>query len=331
MSNLGYMIRRLGGELGLSNVSSNPEQRARLLDIINQAAKDIYDSYDLPGCDREITVSVVADTEVALPCFIGTPVAMRANNYNYPVASPYLPTVIGITSLRPRYNQLVWANKWNKWRYKGVSPVQININGATSLVFSSVVGDTATVTVTGETVTAHNISETFSMSDGTYTTANAFTNIKSIVKSAVNSANITVCDISGNVLAVVLNDQLESSYQIYDISEYPNLTVDGVDRKIDVLYKEQLARLENDSDTFPVPGYYDVIIQKAFQLTLEWNKDQESIAHVTNLDSRIDQKVTKIVRNIEKGQEGVMNFEKHAFVSARDYYLSWDGSHTRIP
>ena len=77
---LAYIIRRVAAEAGYSNLVNNAAQRAVVVDVINEAADEIYDTCDLPGSLKEVTLSVPANFIIALPPFVGKPRAARETN-----------------------------------------------------------------------------------------------------------------------------------------------------------------------------------------------------------------------------------------------------------
>ena len=111
---LKYLINTLARELGGQNVN----QRAVLLARINQAAKELYESQDLPGSLREATFEVTSDGIMALPYYVGPVRAVRHNTEKYKVE---------LADMAPRYCYQAWKEDWNKWRVMNSSPIQRSI------------------------------------------------------------------------------------------------------------------------------------------------------------------------------------------------------------
>ena len=292
---------------------SDTAQRAMILDIINEAAQEIYESKDLPGCLRECYVLSNSDQELALPSFIGELRAVRRAIWN---------GAWNITDMRPRYHARDWVNTWKNWRDKGVSAIQTELTNAAPLTVTIPTADsTVVVTVTGETVDSNRAVDTIIMSSASVTGTKSFTSIKSITKNKVTDYNLTISDADGTELATLYADQKETRYKIVDISQYPDIQT-CPDNVMEVLYKERLNRLENDADEFPVNGFDDVIIIKALQLLLEGQEGKEDRALLAHqkAEMRLNKKIEDKTGTLQKK----LGFkEQKKFGIFRRRYYGW--------
>lgn len=245
-------------------------QRGVISALINSAAKEIYEFTDLPGCYRELTLSVSADAVMALPYYVGQLRAMRSH-YTY--------AKVELREMAPRYSYQPYKEFWTNWRVLTKSPIQQSIfNAAVPLIFTKFNPEVAAVTlhIEGRTLYASRVTEdvVFEPGEVEVNAVNNYIEIYSITKDAVNAQDITLTS-DDVVLAIIPNDTLSSLYTIVDVSKLPNLGDTGVanTRYVDVLYKQPLNTLLNDGDTFPCDGYDDCIAYKALEFEASERED----------------------------------------------------------
>ncbi len=283
---LKYIINTLAREIGAHPTN----QRAMLLGRINAAAKELYESTDLPGSLREGTFEITSDAVIALPYYVGPLRAMRHSNIKYRVE---------LNDMSPKYNYQAWTKDWNNWRVLPTSPIQRSIVNASLPIFVSIASvDTLNVNITfvGSTVSAQRVRETVTMLAGEteQTLTTAFTNIISISKDITNNQDITVtgADADGNeiTLAVIPNDRLESSYTIVDVSKYPGLNATCMD----VLFKFPLFEMLDDGDTFPCEGFDDAIVYKCLHIWYanQANGGEKSMGYYNKVNQIIFERTT---------------------------------------
>lgn len=267
---LGYIFTKVAATAGVQP-DSNPEQKARLLDIINQAATEVYETKDLPISLKELYLRANSNKELALPSFIGELRAIR---------STLRDDAWELHDIRPRYQAQDWNNEWKNWRIKGYSPYQTEItNSAPGVITYPEIDTELKVSIVGETANSNRAIDVITMDATSKNWIKTFTEFTAIRKNKITDFNVTLTDADGNELAVIFADQLESRYIIVDISKYPNLKrcSDG-NYIMEVLYKPRLPRLEKDEDSFPVDGFDDVIVLKTKQLIAEDLPGQEQRA-----------------------------------------------------
>lgn len=292
---LSYILRRVSAEAGISNPTLNTEQKAALLDIINQAAEEVYENKDLPVSLLETYLKADSNKELALPSYIGELRAVRSTLWN---------DSWKLQDIRPRYQSRDWEDMWNSWRLKYYSPVQLEITNSAPVTIIYPVIDTAlNITIIGETTQSNRTIETKSITATSLVSTNSFLSFTRIAKSKVTDYNVTIKNADAVELAVIYADQLESRYAIVDVSQYPDLTCcsDGT-YIVEVLYKPRLARLEKDEDSFPVDGMDNLIIAKSKQILAENEEGAETRALM------VDQKIKDTIKR--KTEHKLGTFQK---------------------
>ena len=292
---LRYIFRRVASEMGMPSPELNPEQKARLLDIINQAAEEVYEHKDLPISLKEIYLKATNNKELALPAFIGELRAVRSTQWNDSWT---------LQDLRPRYHARDWPNSWKNWRIKEYSPIKVElVNVTPGTIEYPTIDNKLAITLVGETDNSNRAVETVYIDNHVKQWTNSFLSFKRISKNKITPYDVILKDNEGNEIATIYADMLESRYVIVDISQYPSLSCcsDGT-FPMEVLYKPRLNRLENDEDSFPVDGFDDVIVIKSIQLLTEGQegKEQRAILMQAKSDKIIRQKVENKISTIQK-------------------------------
>lgn len=272
---LSYILRRVEAEQGFSAPDLNPEAREYLLDIINEAARQIYTKTDLPISLEECYMRTTSNAELALPPFVGELRAIRSCEWNDNWT---------IHDLRPRYNSAEWPNIWKTWREKKPSPLKIDSDNLANLTIQiPEADDSVIISIVGESLDSNNVRESITLDATVKTGTKNYTSIKAIRKNKVTDYNITILDGDDEEISVIYADQLEARYKIVDVSEYPNLQTcsDGT-FAMEILYKPRLPRLVDDQDSFPVDGWDDVIVAKTIELLEAGKEGHENRAMLVN-------------------------------------------------
>jgi hypothetical protein len=261
---LQYILKRVASIAGMS--TDNADQKAFMLDIINEAAQEIYSHKDLPVVLKEVYCKLTNGTKIALPPFVGEIRAMRSQRWN---------DKWSLLDMRPRYSAVDWTTKFDKVRIIGEAAIVNEITNASVLTVTVETADPELIiTVVGETTTSNRSVDAITMDAVSKLGVKSFTDIRSIKKNKVTDDNVIITDADGNEIALIYADQLESRYMIVDVSDYPTL-IDCAGQGIfvmEVLYKPRLPRMELDADEFPVMGYDDDIVLKSKAILTE---DQE--------------------------------------------------------
>lgn len=292
---LAYILRRVQSAAGISSPDLNAEQNSLLLDIINEAADEIYTELDLPLVLREVTVQVDNEYRICLPAFVGKIRAIRDTRFN---------GLWSLRDVRPRYTQVDWPEKWDKFRYIGESAVvREPANATPGTLEIHAVDAEAIVSLVGQTEYSNREVNSVTMDAVEKSWTTSYLEINAIRKNKITNHNIEVYDSDGNEIALLYADQLESLYQVVDVSQYPNISdcSDGT-FFMEVLYKPRLPRMENDNDAFPVSGYDDAIVLKAKQLIAEDEKggEQRALLMHEKTKKKLKDKVYDVNQTVDK-------------------------------
>ena len=112
-----YILDRFGKKIGMS--PSDTSQRALLLDYLNEAAQELYEQSDMPGCLEEAEFYVQGDKTVALPANVYAIRGIReksGNNAEWETEA-----------LTAHYRENNWASDNNKFRVIGYSPLKVSL------------------------------------------------------------------------------------------------------------------------------------------------------------------------------------------------------------
>jgi hypothetical protein len=282
---LKYILDRVRSSAGFTNTELAAEQRALLLDFINEACDELYNQTDLPFQLQECNIQINIDEKtIALPAFVGELRAVR-DKREYEPNSRW-----SLVDTRPRYVRKDWENKWNKFRILGEAATVRDLENASPLTYTTTTIDTnLIITVVGETEDSNNAFEDITMNALVKNGTKNFTSIKSIRKNKPSADNVVITDVADNEMALLYADRVESVYKIIDVSEYPDLNCCGDGFVMEILYKPSLNRLYFDHDEFPVPGYDDILVLSTKQLLAEESPGNEQRALL--MDRKVDRKI----------------------------------------
>ncbi len=317
---LKYILDKVAGQFGID--TTNTTERAKLVDLVNEAARDLYTNPDaqLPIALQEVYVRVEANKEMALPPFVGELRAIREGCLDYCTEKWELHTML------PKYHKTEWKNQWKNWRDKGYCAIAYeSLDGAPGEISIPTADPTLTVTIQGETEDSNKAIDIITMDAVSKTWTKTWTHIKQIEKNKVTSENITITDVQGNELAIIYADQLKSRYKLVDVSQYPThlgcCTCDDGSNVFEVLYKPTLNIMQEDSDFFPVDGFDDVLVVKVKQLLTEMEPGKESRAILMH------QKAKTLIRQLGTDKTGnlqkVMKFKANP-IYGRMHGQDWD-------
>ena len=254
-----------GAKMGMSPSATNSRQV--LLRFLNEAAEELYDSFDPPGSLDENTFKVNGDQTIALPYFVGEPRAARESD-----------SFIAwhINKMRPRYNQFNWSDAWRNFRLKNTQCLCTTVTNQSVgvITVTAVENPPIVVTVLGTTDTAASISEDITMDALSKNTTNQYLDYSAFRKDRVNTCNVTLSDVDGKLLSVIPNNQIEALFQIFDVSSFPWLaqSTSTRDHYLEILYKKALPYFEDDAQEFPAPKYDIILVNKILQL---WSEEQD--------------------------------------------------------
>ena len=249
------IITELSEETGKDIVSG----RDWLVRLANAGAKELYDSDDILGCEREKTFNVgSSDQQLTLPWYVQDIIAAR----NYDTREH-----ITLNDMRPRYASSSWTKPFLRypyytWRKKGEIALTKNLSqeAALTVTLPLAADEAFEVIIVGSNASKSKFSETlvFSVGDLTKTTTNFFGDVTAIRKNKTISANLTITDASGNTVSFVANCELAARHLIVQILERGEQM--GQDVLVDVLYKQRFIPMHEDYDTFVAGDTYDKAI-----------------------------------------------------------------------
>jgi hypothetical protein len=293
---VGYILTNAGKKMGLDPSVEN--ERATLLQYLNEAAPELYTQSDLVGSLMEQVFKVNGDQTLSLPAYVGE---LRAVREYYSMQTWH------INQMRPRYNQFNWQDTWRNFRLLGKRALMATVTNLSKGVISVVEVETPpiVITLTGPIAGASCISESVTMDSVSKNTVNSFTDYVAVKKDRVNSFDVTLTDVDGKVLTVIPNNELEAKYQCVDISLCPWLpaSVSTVDNYVEILYKKALNLLTLDSDEFPCLGYDNVLVNKIMQL---WAEEQGKADVATMYDTKASRTAARIYADANKSTEDVI-------------------------
>ena len=335
-----YILDRFGKKIGMS--PSDTSQRALLLDYLNEAAQELYEQSDMPGCLEEAEFYVQGNKTVAMPSDV---YAIRGIREKAGINNEW-----ETEALTARYRENSWETNHNKFRIKGYSPLKISLPtsiteaaNSTNKLIVKTFGITTTsddfevvvktpyseaflVSVTGLSA----VTSAISSATNTLAPANnvAITDIISFSRTlepTATSGLVQLLDYADNtiVYAEILSNSMESRYLIIDVSEFPFSSTAGQDdsHPLQVLYKKTLPRLQNDTDEFPAIGYDNILVSKCMELFLEeQGKVEEAILH----DRKATRSLSRRQADLERSQEQKVVFKRHNHDK-----LSWLATHNR--
>lgn len=238
----------LASDFGFS--ITQPEEKAYVDKLINDALDDLYRNNELYLSEREQIFNIGTDLQViTLPSEVDKVLAVRRYETRLRIAQD---------DMRPRYRSMSWVEPYLnypylRWRFKNRSCLKkeiLNIAPFTYTISDAVAGGFS-LTITGKTTTANKITETitFSATDITKTGTISFTEYHSIIKSKVITQDIVITDADGNEVSVIPNNVLRNSYPYYQILDrYESSSAEFP--LVEVLYKLKQEKLVNDTDSF---------------------------------------------------------------------------------
>ena len=217
-----------------------------------------------------------------------------------------------LNQMRPRYNQFNWKDMWRNIRLIGKRALAATVTNASVGVLSVAKVDETpvVVTVSGPTEFSSLVHESITMDTTTKQTTNAFVDYVAIKKDRVSSVDVTLSDVDGKVLATIPNNELQSLYQVVDVSSCPWLpsNTSKMDNYLELLYKKRLPYLSDDADEFPAFDYDNVLVNKMMQL---WAEEQEKLQIAQAYDAKATRSAARIHDDQNKATEDEVALVAH--------------------
>jgi hypothetical protein len=283
------IIKKVAPETGF--IVTNTDDRAYLVNQINSAWKELYESRDLVHCEREQLFSIDSDLQqVSLPSYVGH--IRGAREYTTQRKVP-------VTDMRPRYKSDGWTQGplpyW--WRDKGVSPLSREISNEAPVTLSIPQAETAefSVVIVGKNSNSSRVKETvtFAIGDTEKLSVNSYNEINHFGNVAAHTYDVTMTDADDNELSVLPNVALAAMYRIVNIlPEYA--TNSDNPWVVEVLYKHALVFLWDNYDALTCPDYDDAVAWHTIgNMKAKTKPDEAQLAFV---------KVNKILADMDKNE-----------------------------
>jgi hypothetical protein len=273
-----------------------------MLDYLNEGAQELYEESDMVGSLVEDSFYVQGNKTIALPSNVSSVRAIREKESQYPW---------NLSNLVERYARNNIEQDDRTWRIKGYEPFKVTPTSFASMKATATQSMTdISLTVVGTRSDASRFVETVDMDATSNTFSTTFTAIESIIKSDVCTYDISIKQSDDTVVAVIPNNEKESSYLIVDVSEYPWESDAAQDdtHTLEVLYKKKLPYLSKDSDEFPADGYDNILVNKVMQLFME---EQGKIEEAMLYDKKASRSMGRRNADLERGQLQKVKFDKH--------------------
>lgn len=303
------ILNDISTELGISPPNDN--EREWLINKVNDAAKELYESQDINGCLREQTFAIDNDSSqssmVSLPHYIDQ---LRGIRWTQIVGGK-----VPLNDMTPRYHAgKGWGENSFALPYRIVRdavPLAADIVNAGRLTFTlaKIEAVDITIVVVGETELSDNTQEIVVIEAGCFSvsTEGNFLSIKNIEKAALNNYNIVVTDIQGNELAIIPNSELSPSYKWLELLDsnagfYQAAPI--LNNSIDILYKTKFVPFRNLYDEFVCGSKCDRAIFYQFVSFVEAQKTGNEVRALGFVE-----KAKGILDNLNTDKETGVNME----------------------
>lgn len=289
------LTQRLGRETGLQPAIA--VQKTVLVELINDAAQELYEQTDLPNSLMEQTVQASSESnsqQVTLPGHIYEVRGIR----DYTRA-------MTIHDMRPRYHNYPWpTGDMYTFRLIGESPIGTSLDNETVLTMDPV-ADEVTVTLSGSTTEAAQISGQFDKNgSGTAETIN-WTALQSITKDIYTTQDIILRNADDVEVSRILNYLMAARYLQIELLERPQTSLSPAilqpGRVLDILYKPHFRPLRLDTDTFQVQGFDIPLIYKAVEIYrirgIDENQTENKVLAAKAHAARSDERFSEVLRS----------------------------------
>lgn len=306
------LINRLGRELGLK--PNNEAQKDVLVNLLNDAAYEIYMQTDLPRTLMEQKFAIDSTDplrHVTLPGYVNDVRAVRRG---------WMP--VTMHDMRPKYH----TNPWPKdalytFRMIGERATCRSIDNAVGLYMAPITGGPAglEVSIVGRTADAEELHASFDVNGEGSAVGVLWEDIFAINKNLTTPVDVIL--LSGTAEG----DEMARIYNYADMSLYIELEIGetlptccaqpapaGQCTCIEILYKPMFRPLLEDTSVFQVSGYDNVLIYKAVEiyklrgLGSQATADQISAAKVHAV--RADDVFKNTIQSRIQSEQLVINF-----------------------
>lgn len=241
------VLTRVSADTGYHAV----QKRTALLNLLNNAAKEMYDSLECNDIYREVTCVVPRDKLVSLPSIIGPIRGVREHTCDFPFPMQSISA--------PRYVDERWNYKVRNWRILKSSPVHTFLSEIGPIIAETLdVNAGLSLLISGRTPNSERYEESITIDATPKNTLTAFSDINNISCTQERTYNITIKDSNQIEIAVLYNTENETRYLIVDVSQvFWSKDTANDETLVDICYKNPLWRFTKDSDVFPAGSQYD--------------------------------------------------------------------------
>ena len=235
--------------------------RSWLTRQINNAAREIYSTEDLFGCEREqIILAAAGEQQITLPWYVESILGLR----NYDTRKS-----VELVDMRPRYSRDGWKRAAQnsptlQYRLKGEVALSKELSDEAGLVISlpdGVSNDKLfSVTIVGSNSQASRVTESliFKVGDTSKATSNFFSDVTAILKSSETSYDLTVVDVGDSVVAFIPCHLRSVTYKLLQVLD--RTEQQSQDVLLELLFKHKFEPFVNDTDCFVAGSMYDKAI-----------------------------------------------------------------------
>ncbi len=298
---LSEIISELAADFGIKIADAS--QRSYLVDKVNKAAQEIWNSNRIRGSEMEQVFEIDINTQqISVPQYAAQVLNVRQH---------YLCGPIQLVSMTPRYVQQEWAPPFFQWRIvKFNSPIARTSDQVGPLTFTLAEpsAEAFTITVSGRTNTAQNKTETLVVAVGDTSvtgTESFFTeDLVYIKKSRLTSQDVTITDLDGTTISTIYNNQLKAEYVIINVIDWRLLQ--STNNYVEVLFKPRFVPFNNDTDVFQAGEIYDrAVYYKTLQYLYEKQDGKEDKAlqayqacelYLTNVSNQLGSSEVKMLK-----------------------------------
>lgn len=250
--------------------------RDAILTSIDSAAREVWNTFDIPNSLSEESFEVTQQGEISLPYYIQHVRAVKVSCYQ----------PIELNDIRPAYIEDYCNSPWT-WRITGRKALMTDITNASILCFKRDESDKTEVTLSiiGETPLAQRSKEDILFTGSKIVTQENYLAVRSLTKSAMTESDIVVYGSDGDVLALIPNYLTDVYHNI--IEPFSKCTcAPACGNCFDVLFKPVLAPVTLSSGFVLPEPFDDVLKWKSLEHLYLPRKDEEQRAVIFNQKAR---------------------------------------------
>jgi hypothetical protein len=288
--------------------------REQLLNYINRAGRELYDSMDLPNTLREDQFCLDDDhAHITLPWYVDGIRGIRhvASGCTFQLLDP-----------RSQYSYTEIQQPCDTWRFIRKSPLirDIPAAGTLTITLTEAQPEALQVAVSGQTTQAFLAIETvtFAAGETSKTTTKQFTQenptgITSITKNRVTSVDVIVTDTaSGAEIARIPNRHFAATNQIIQIYA-PGHARQYDDDCFQILYKLPYQSLWYDNDSFFDPKLEEALVWKSQEHFYARQGDPEK-ANIAMLAAvKCTDSLMRVAQNQESQQVRIIQTDRNPY------------------